>query len=699
LERHVRTLALLLTLISTSPLFAQQQKLQILPAESEPRKMLYQFLLKEAQQHFDARRQAIARLKTPEEIRQRQADLKARFLAALGSLPEKTPLNARVVGTVRGEGFRVEKVIYESRPEHHVTANLYVPDGQGPFPGVLLPCGHSDNGKAAEAYQRAAILLAKHGFVVLCFDPIGQGERAQLLDANHKPGIKGSTTEHTLTGIGALLVGQSTATYRIWDGIRSLDYLASRPEVDAKRLGCTGNSGGGTETAYLMALDERIACAVPSCYITSLERLFATIGPQDAEQNITGQVAFGMEHADYITLRAPRPTLIGTATQDFFDIQGSWTTFREVSRIYAKLGHGERVALFEYDDKHGFSKPRREATLRWLRRWLQGIDDAPSETSFPTFTDAELQCTRSGQVLEDLKGRSVFQMNVQTAKELALQRAKFLELPEAQRQEKIRQLLGLPATIPLADWRKLTPAKSGQRLAASTTEPGITLPALLYGDTHRLAPREATIYLSDRELQEEAQPGGTLDRLAPRADGACLIALSVRGLGETAPSPRGQKPSYFGSTFKESFLGLHLNRPLLGQRVRDVLAVIAGLPRETQVHVIGVGEAGPVALHVAALEPRVKRVTLEGSVLSWSNVVQTPISYGQLANVVPGVLQVYDLPDLAATLAPRALTIRNPVDATQRPVSEAELYAAYEVCRSAYEREKAAKQLQLSVSR
>src|SRR5271168_2731173 len=166
--------------------------------------------------------------------------------------------------------------------------------------------------------------MATTGLAVFCYDPIGQGERLQLIDDNRKPGIKGSTSEHTMVGIGAMLVGQSTAGYRIWDGIRSIDYLTSRPEIDAGKIGCTGNSGGGTLTAYLMALDDRIVAAAPSCYITSLERLFATIGPQDGEQNIPGQVAFGMEHADYVTMRAPRPTLILCATKDFFDIQGSW---------------------------------------------------------------------------------------------------------------------------------------------------------------------------------------------------------------------------------------------------------------------------------------------------------------------------------------------------------------------------------------
>ncbi|MCI0441396.1 MAG: S9 family peptidase, partial [Chloroflexi bacterium] len=345
--RSVTLLALLLFTVRARA----DEDLKILPTDGKdnPRKMLYLHLQAEAGTHFDARRKAVAALKTPEEVQRRQQELRAKFIAALGGFPEKTPLKPRVVGKLQGEGFRVEKVIYESQPDHHVTAVFYIPEGKGPFPGVLLPCGHSANGKAADAYQRACILMAQNGLAVLCYDPIGQGERFQILAKGGKP-ITGGTSEHTMVGVGALLVGRCTATYRIWDGIRSLDYLASRPEVDPKRLGCTGNSGGGTLTAYLMALDERIVAAAPSCYITSLEKLFTTIGPQDAEQNIPGQVAFGMEHADYVTLRAPRPTLICIGSQDYFDAQGAWTTYREASLIYGLLGHGERVHLFEYND-------------------------------------------------------------------------------------------------------------------------------------------------------------------------------------------------------------------------------------------------------------------------------------------------------------------------------------------------------------
>jgi cephalosporin-C deacetylase-like acetyl esterase len=700
--------ALVAAVTIAAPGFAQDSARSPLAA-SEPRQMLYTYLQAEAKKNFDVRRQVVANLKTPEEIHKRQEFLKQKFLEALGGFPDKTPLSAKVVGTLQGDGFRVEKVIYESRPNHHVTANLYLPTVKSRVPGVLLPCGHSDNGKAAEAYQRACILMAQNGMAVLCYDPIGQGERNQLLDREGKPAITG-TSEHTMIGVGALLVGQSTATYRIWDGMRSLDYLQSRTEIDPQRLGCTGNSGGGTMTAYLMALDERIAAAAPSCYLTTLEKLFATIGPQDAEQNITGQVAFGMEHADYLTMRAPRPTLMAVATHDYFNIEGAWTTFREASLIYGKLGFGERVALFEFEDKHGFSRPRREAAMRWLRRWLVGKDDARTEGDSKVFSDAELQCTRSGQVLADFKGKSAFQLNADKARELAGTRAKYWQAKNFDRPLKeIQILLGYPeAKIrptrnllkDLATFFPLKPeVRNGIVYASSTlpTEPGLKVPIAVFWQEKadktangELVPLfftggkgKMTLYFHGDGFATEGGQGGGIEKLVKA--GHEVVAIDVRGMGETSPGKPMSKPSFFGNDFKEAFLALHLNRPLLGQRVHDLLWVVDFFAKWTdKIEVIAVGSAGPIALHAAAMDSRISRLTLEKSLISWQNVVDTPISYNQLASVVPGALRVYDLPDLALMIAPRPLTIRGAVDARGRPVAIEEVISTYQGGRERY---------------
>jgi cephalosporin-C deacetylase-like acetyl esterase len=664
----MRSAIILAALSLATPAFA---------AEPTAREMLRSFLMAELQKHFDARRAEVAKLKAPEALVARQKALRAKFLAALGGLPERTPLKARTVGTVKGDGFTVEKVVYESRPGHHVTASFYVPDGKGPFPGVLMPIGHSMNGKAADYVQRGCMLLAKNGIAALAYDPIGQGERRQLLDDAGKAAITGSTTEHTLVGVGALLVGTSTATYRIWDGIRSLDYLASRPEVDGKKLGCTGCSGGGTLTSYLMALDDRIVAAAPSCYITSLERLFATIGPQDAEQNITGQVAFGMEHADYLTMRAPRPTLICAATGDFFDIRGTWDSFREAKRLYTLLGHPERVEILESDTKHGYPRSHREGMARWMKRWLAGKDEAIIEGEMTMFKDEQLQCTRTGQVLDDLKGVSAFGLNVLRAKALAEARAKKPVEGKAFRKA-LWQRLGLAHEIPAAKSGEVRKAKTKAGEADAfdlVTERGVRVPTLGYG--------KGRITLYVHEGGKEADPEAI--RALVKQDRK-VYALDLRGWGETAPATPPAKLGYFGVDQREAFLALHLGRPLTGQRVHDLLAIVEWAGHD--VEVVGVGQGALVALHAAALSDRIKAVRLEKPLVSWLSVVETPLGRSHLSQVVPGALALYDLPELAASLAPRPLEVLSPVDAAGDALKPEAAEKAFAPVKAAFEKAK-----------
>jgi dienelactone hydrolase len=684
-SRLLARLALCSTLLSFAFTDEPIAKASTPPDKPKPApldEMLHRYLLDQAHQHFNARRKAITAIKTPDDIARRQKELRSFFLNSLGDLPAKTPLNPRIVGTLKRDGYRVEKVIFESRPDHHVTASLYIPEGTPPYPGVLLPCGHSDNGKAYEGYQRACILLAKNGMAVLCYDPIGQGERFQMLDAKGKPVVRG-TTEHTMAGIGALLVGRQLASYPIWDGLRALDYLASRPEVDPARIGCTGNSGGGTLTAYLMALDDRIAVAAPSCFITSLERLFATIGPQDAEQNITGQVAAGMEHADYITLRAPKPTLIAVGTRDFFDIEGSWDTYREVKLIYGRLGYGERVDLFESDEEHGFTRPRRIATARWLSRWLLKKDDAVDEPDFPVATDIDLQCTRTGQVLSDFKDVSVFDLNTRRERELqpAREATRMRSSKEAFRSE-VKNRLGLAHT-------QVKPAivrvvKDGtERSREFELEPGIVLPALELHQGDESSTGLTVVMVGADWDKERALSHVKASDVASRSR---VVLVDPRGMGKTSPqADSGRNASPFGRDWRDAYIALVIGRPLLGQRTADLLNILEGLasePREHEhkgFHLVGIGAAGPIVLHAALLDEHglIKQVTLERSLISWADVIERGISRDQMGNVVPGVLQSYDLPDLAARLVPIRLTIQAAVDAIGNPISQATLEEAY----------------------
>ena len=370
-------------------------------ADGEPGEMVHRYLMHQVQ---DAVRQWNAeyeKLKTPEQIAAYQKRVRQKCLEAIGGLPERTPLAPQVTGTVLRPGYRVEKVIFRSQPQHYVTALLFLPAAPGfrpPYPGVIVPCGHYFASKGAPEYQSMGALLALNGMAALVFDPIDQGERGQYFGPGGWPDLWGCKG-HAMIGVGSVLLGRNTARFEIWDGMRAIDYLQSRPEVDPRRIGCTGNSGGGTQTSYLMALDDRIRCAVPSCYLTSTLRLMQTIGPDDAEQNIFGQFVGGPHEADWILMRAPSPVLMCAATKDFFDIGGTWDSFRYAKRLYTRLGLAERVDILENDAGHNYNVSQREGVARWMSRWLLGRDQPITEPPLTLLTRKEFRCTADGQVM------------------------------------------------------------------------------------------------------------------------------------------------------------------------------------------------------------------------------------------------------------------------------------------------------------
>ncbi len=297
--------------------------------------------------------------------------VRARCRRVLGPLPSRTPLHAQVVGQLVRPGLRIEKIIYESTPHHHVTANLYVPDGPGRWPAVLLPCGHETEAKATVSYQQTALLLATHGFAVLVPDPISQGERLQLTDAVGKPLARGGTTEHTLLNAQAALVGHNLPAAELWDNIRALDYLATRPDVDTARFGCLGNSGGATQTAYLLAVEPRLKAAALCSYVAAGERNLELTGPADGCVMLPGAGRLALDIADWPIAFAPKPLLLLAGRYDFVDHNSIETAHAEISSICRALGQ-RPPQLFTVEDGHGISKPKREAAVRFFVRWLQG---------------------------------------------------------------------------------------------------------------------------------------------------------------------------------------------------------------------------------------------------------------------------------------------------------------------------------------
>jgi dienelactone hydrolase len=638
--------------------------LQVLPESMQPKQMLTRYLKEQAKAAFERRKAAYEKIKTTGDVAEYQQRVRKLLLAELGELPERTPLNAKVVGELKGDGYRAEKVLFESQPRHHVAAVLFLPaEAKAPCPGVLVPAGHSRDGKASN--QRVCILLAKNGIAAMCYDPIGQGERVQILDENGKQKFK-MTDEHTLLGATSMLVGRGTATYRIWDGMRAIDYLASRPEIDAKRIGVTGCSGGGTMTSYLMALDERVACAAPSCYLTSFERLLATIGPQDAEQNIHAQIAQGIDHADYLTLRAPTPTLVLASTRDFFDISGTWDSYRQAKRIYTRLGRAERLQILETDETHGYPKLQREAMASWMNRWLLHNDASISEPEIITPKEAEVLCTPRGQVMLLEGERSVSDLNVELDAKLAEQR-KELWKDKAAALAKVREVAGIRnlADIPepavretgVIDHTVVRDDKTeGYKIhkLVIEPEPGIVLPALLYQPAKVTGKK----YLY---LDSEGKTDFTSDVEKLFNEGNVVLAVDLRGMGETGP----EKTNLFGGDWNEIFLSYLLGKSMVGMRAEDILVSARYLSKheaskDKQVHVIAVAAAGPPAMHATALEPALfAHLQLDASLLVWPDYLKHPEEKGQMVNSVHRALRYYDLLDLAHSF--KNVFIRFPV--------------------------------------
>jgi dienelactone hydrolase len=646
-----------------------------------------------------------AMLKSEAACRAWQAERRAFLLDRIGPLPERTPLRPRVTGTLQGEGYRVEKILLETRPDFHLAGNLYLPDGAGPWPAVIVPCGHSHDGKAAGQYQLACRLLARHGLAAFCYDPIGQGERYQILDptrehavfedAPHVPTPHPQvrlmcTTEHTMMGIGSVLLGGNVAQFRIWDGMRAIDYLQERPDIRGDRIGCTGNSGGGTETAYLMALDDRILAASPGCYLTTFQALIESKGPQDGEQNIFGQIAFGLDQADYCILRAPKPTLIAAGTRDAtFPFHGTWELFRDAKRFYSRLGHPDRIDLAAPDAPHGFTLPLREAVTRFMCRHLLGqevearevealpdryTDEELRNLSQPDWTAAELQCTEAGQVLLLPGERSVFQIQADTALRLRQERAsRWGALGPEDRRALVRRVSGAEAMEEAPRFEILGEERRGAvtvRKLALTVEEGVRLPALWYEPAR---PSGAPVlYLHDSGLAAATGPEGAVDRLV--LEGRVVLAAELRGIGETETGHRRRVfgAGRFGPDNLEILTAYLMGWTYPGMRTTDVEAwtkVLAAETGEAELDLVARGEAALPALQAAALRPEAyRKVTLERMIGSWESIAGAPETFDQTVNMVHGVLRHYDVGDLIGLAGPGRVEVRDPVDGMGRPL-------------------------------
>jgi Acetyl xylan esterase (AXE1) len=360
-----------------------------------------------AWQQDDERRKEWRGIGTEQDLQALQRRVEEHLLAMLGGLPsERTPLHPRITGKIPMDGFRIEKLIFESLPGIYVSALVYVPEnGNQTHPAILVPAGHAANGKIH--YQSLCQRLVQRGYVVISWDPVGQGERSQFWD-----GKAGKTrynlicAEHAVLGNLAYLAGTNLARWEIWDGIRAVDYLLTRPEVDPERISITGTSGGGFQAAHIAALDRRIKVAAVSCYITALpmrvyNRIFQD-PDSDPEQDLYGMISNHVDNAGLLLMMYPRPVFVAAGVLDFFPIEGARKTVREVTELYSKFQHADRIGMAEGYHGHEYSLENQEAAMEFLDHFNR----LPARRGLPPVKELDektLQCTRTGQVMLDFE--------------------------------------------------------------------------------------------------------------------------------------------------------------------------------------------------------------------------------------------------------------------------------------------------------
>jgi dienelactone hydrolase len=643
------------------------------PLNRFPR-MVQEFFVERENALHQQRLERLAALKTKDDAEAYVRGIRGKIREAFGPFPGKTPLNARVTKVLERDTYNIENILFESRPGFLVAANLYVPKGRRfPLPGVIGSCGHSANGKAIDTYQSFCQGLARLGYVVLIFDPIGQGERMQYVDADWKPTRGTGTAEHNYAGIQQVLVDERFCTWRAWDAIRALDYLVTRKEVDTRHLGITGNSGGGTMTTWLCGLDDRWTMAAPSCFVTELRRNMENELGADMEQIPPRALALGLDHEDFLAALAPRPVIILAKEKDYFDARGNEAAYDRLRRLYRLLGAEDNVSYFVGPTYHGYSQENREAMYRWFNR-CTGVSDARTEPTLVLEKDETLWCTPQGQVAA-LRSKPIHDFTREAAAALAARRA---PLDAAALGRAVAETLRLPERTGVPEFRILRPLPDRRyplRYALPyMVETDRDVHALVYRLTkERLfsrPPREtrrAILYVSDQSADVELRDEPLVRELIEGDPEAAFHACDLRGIGESLPQTTAlNNADEYNTDYFYSSHGLMIDYPYIGQRTFDVLRVLDWLAGwgYDEVHLAGRGQAAAPSAFAALLSPHVKRVTLKRPPASYAEIAASADYNWPLSALPPGVLARFDLPDCYRALEARGLRLIEPLDAT-----------------------------------
>ncbi len=651
-------------------------------------KCLPDYLSTLARDAYKKRNAQLATLTTPAAIRERQRWVRQTFWKLVGGEPERTPLNPRVTGQFERTGYRLEKVIYESRPRIFVSANFYVPTGgKAPYPAVLFQMGHYYSGKAYASYQKCCQGLARLGYIVLAFDPMGQGERIAYPDASGTNTRLGSVTdEHDVPGKQLLLLGDSASRYQVWDAIRSLDYLASHELVDPTRLASTGQSGGGTLTMLLACVDERLRAAAVSSGNTE-DVACANFNPpgstDDAEQDFIGSGLVGFDRWDLLYPIAPKPLLVEVSAHDFFGtyspryLDDGREQYDRLANVYAVLGHAENLDWRSTPLTHGLTYSLRLGIYNWFERWLMKservIAEEPPVAPEP---DSALWVGATGNVTRDFASLRPFDLIRQSASSIhrATAPSDWAQALRVARPPGGIELKTL-STVPL----------NGARVSAAevNTQAEVWIPAWVFTPANHKDKSSALVVLDNGGRNAGAHEDGLYHRLARK--GFLVCAADIRGIGDTRPEVGRGNPEYtIPHDAEEEFAwaSLILGNPLLSQRVIDILSLVRAIKTAfgngiAHFALAARGRLTVPALFAFAIEPDLGSLYLAGGVASYESVLETEVYKQPLANFAWDLFRCTDLPLLAAQSAPRSIHLAGAVNGAGNPMSLTELRRIY----------------------
>ena len=574
-------------------------------------------------------------------------------ISACFKLPERSGLpEVEITGIYEFPECRVEKTIFWSRPGYPVTSLLYLPSRLPELaPAVLFLCGHAQDGKSNSTYMTCCRSLAKAGYVVLAIDPAGQGERYQFKGVANASGIDGfCTREHNMIGKQLNLCGDYFGTWRAHDALSGLDYLLSRPEVDINRVGVTGNSGGGTMTTFVQALDYRFTMAAPSCYVTSWKRNIENELPADVEQIPPGILEAGCEMGDFILAFAPRPVILLGQKKDFFDPRGLRETYEQCRKVYALLGAAENIRMAIGPDPHGYSETNRKNMYSFFGE----IAEMPMNIEEPeTYQGApeNLWCAPGGQVINLPQSKLIHDFVVEKLDALAASRPR-LDGEELRRTLAARLGVGGSVTAPYyrvlrhALYNHDTPAKVCFSRFALETEPGILTILKLRqytGDYGFPDLDEITLYAPHLDSVTE---------LLPVAWEGNVAGVDVRGIGESMAQTCDWGESDFfapyGRDYHYNSCAVMFGSSMLADRVRDLLGAVAFCKSRGvgEVKLAGRGMGAIIAALAALISEDVNALTLFDAPESWDMMARSRITLWPQSMMPQGILQLTDLPEI-----------------------------------------------------